>query len=422
MNYKGKRFNSWLLKLVSLFTAIFLWIVIVNVNDPKITKVISNVPVTITNQEKIKESGKVFEVLDNSNTVNITVYGHRSVVEKLNSNSFQPTANMEELTFMNTIRIEANPKVLGLEVNNIIVNPANLKISLEEEESKKFVINIDLAGTKPDENFEVSSTTSTKDSLIISGPKSIIDKLDKVLVVADVTGMKENGMIHSPFKVFDKNGDEIDSSTYDSLVFHNVGKDRTIGIEVNLLKVKKVPLDFRTYNRPAEGYEVIGYKSTPELISIVGEDEVLNETEAIYVEMTNDISYAKKDVSTTVDIQSFLPPGIKLASGENEKVIVDTQIALLNSWNIEVPVVSIKTENLGKDVQVTYPKEERLLIPINRTEGNDRILQVKDVEASVNLSNLGEGNYDLPVKVKLPQGFLLESDEITVSVTISKKE
>ena len=64
------------LKLASLVLAFVLWFLVAQIYDPKDTITFNNIQVKLVNTELLDEAGKVYEVLDNSNLVRVTVTGY----------------------------------------------------------------------------------------------------------------------------------------------------------------------------------------------------------------------------------------------------------------------------------------------------------------------------------------------------------
>ena len=61
------------LRLIALIAAAVLWLVVVNISDPIDSVSFNNIPVTIINEEVVTNQGKVFQVVDNVQTVRVTV-------------------------------------------------------------------------------------------------------------------------------------------------------------------------------------------------------------------------------------------------------------------------------------------------------------------------------------------------------------
>ena len=74
--------------------------------DPKDTVTFNNIQVRLINTDLLEQEGKVYEVLDNSNLVRVTVTGPQSIVKsELRRNDIVAEADMSKLTDINTIAI-----------------------------------------------------------------------------------------------------------------------------------------------------------------------------------------------------------------------------------------------------------------------------------------------------------------------------
>ena len=76
---KKYRFGNNLgLKIIALFFSAFLWLIVVNASNPIGSRTFSDIPVQIINDDIIKSSGEVYQVIGES-TVSVVVYANREV-------------------------------------------------------------------------------------------------------------------------------------------------------------------------------------------------------------------------------------------------------------------------------------------------------------------------------------------------------
>ena len=61
--------------------SILLWLVAVNINDPVERKIFRDVKVETTNTSVLTDENKLYQVLDDTDTVTVTVRASRSVLE-----------------------------------------------------------------------------------------------------------------------------------------------------------------------------------------------------------------------------------------------------------------------------------------------------------------------------------------------------
>ena len=103
------------LKLLSVVVAFLIWLIVVNVDDPEKTKsyVITEKRIQMTNVEEAQakaeqaESGKkVYSVVrDDDESGNVTVYvtARRSLLDNLQASDIKVVANLENMTFQDTV-------------------------------------------------------------------------------------------------------------------------------------------------------------------------------------------------------------------------------------------------------------------------------------------------------------------------------
>ena len=71
------------LKILAFLIAVFLWLIVVNIDDPVDDKTFSNIPVQVTHEEVITDNNNTYQIVDNTQEVNVTVTTQRSVLDKI---------------------------------------------------------------------------------------------------------------------------------------------------------------------------------------------------------------------------------------------------------------------------------------------------------------------------------------------------
>ena len=77
--------NKFTLRILSLFIAIFIWLLVVNIEDPVRTITITDVPVTFANESYIESMNKVALMEDGKDTVDVKVTGASSIMKKIST-------------------------------------------------------------------------------------------------------------------------------------------------------------------------------------------------------------------------------------------------------------------------------------------------------------------------------------------------
>ena len=414
------------LKLISVVIAFLVWLAIMNVSNPVITRTITNIPVNVTNASYIESMNQSYALADGFDTVNVTVEATRSTVEKLSANNISANVDLTQIIDMdsNPVMVPVTVSVPGVNQSSVSVNPRNIQIRLEEMESKDFVINAVAGKSSPARGYEVGSLTSIPEKLTIRGPRTMIDRIDKVQAEVDVSYLDQDTTLGATLHVYDKNGDELGESRMNYLTFSV--DESGIRVKVTLYKVvTEVPIYAETYGEPAPGYQVGEITVTPQNISIAGSDEALqkfhDEGGAILINSESkavDISGASSDVEIRVNLPDYLPAGIRLAEGFSDTVVVTVKILEYNTKSLEYETKNIEKQSLKDGLNAVF---ESSVVDI-RVKGSDKALEnltADQIETYVDLKGIPLGTSSVPVRVELPDGFSLAED-VMVDITVTE--
>ena len=92
---KYKLTNNLGLKITALVFSAFLWLIVVNVDNPVSSSTFTNIPVTIVNEDIITSSGEVYQVLGEE-TVSVVVYANREIRQSLSAEDIVATADIRK--------------------------------------------------------------------------------------------------------------------------------------------------------------------------------------------------------------------------------------------------------------------------------------------------------------------------------------
>ena len=154
-----------------------------------------DIPVTLVNESYLSNNMKIPLLIDGDDTVKVRIKAEESVIKELKKEDIVAQADMTQ------IYMDATPKMVPVEVtckgiadDNITVTPRNIQVDIENQTSVEKTIAVNTGDTTPDKDYEVGSLQANPEKVTISGPESIINKIDKVVAKIDVTGMKESNV------------------------------------------------------------------------------------------------------------------------------------------------------------------------------------------------------------------------------------
>ncbi len=416
------------LRIASLIIAFAIWLVIMNVSDPVKTKTFSGISVNVTNASYLEGQGLSYKLGNGAQTVSITVNANRSMLERLTPSSITVNADLTQIIDFTTdpVMVPVTVQVPGVSQDSITTNPRNIEITLEDLISQEFVINTSSGDTTPARGYEIGTTSASPEKLTLRGPKSMIEKIDKVVASVDVSGLREDTVLGAAVRIYDKNGDILDDSQMKYLTPATAYDD--IQISVRLYRVlTDVPITAETYGSPGTGYTVGEVSVTPSTISLVGDEDALavfrSQGGRILIDEASkavDISGAVEDQDINVKITDYIPADMRLAADLNDKVVVSVKILEQNSESFNIETRDIRQDHLPDNMNAVF-KESTLDIRIKATDEMLDSLSISDIHASVDFTGVSAGDVTLPVTVELPDGYTLASD-VLADITVAEQE
>ncbi len=422
---KGWFFSHPGLKIASILLAICIWLIIVNVNDPILTKTIRDVPVTVENQSYIESLGKSYRIAQGYSTIAVTVQSNRSVVESLTSSNVNAIADLTQIIYPDStpIMVPVRVTIPGVSSDSIVATPRNISIELEDMKSSEFVISPTTGQTRPATGYQVGDLTASPETITVKGPISMIEKIDRVAAVVDVSGLTENARLVPTFHIFDKNGEEFGETDMSYLSFSRTAA--SISVYVDLYKVvNNVKIVGVTHGEPAPGYEVKGVLATPDTLTIAASNERLAQLRekgnVIYVEGDDTLVATDKtsDFEEKVDIRHYLPDGIALAEDVSSTVVFDVQVLPYNSISLTYSTKNIQTVGLSS-IYISAFDVSQIEMKISGPEEVLGHLSEENVHALVDLRGAVVGSREYEVQVSLPEDCELV-EKPRVSVTVSR--
>ena len=421
---KKNMINKFTLKVLSLIIAILIWLLVRNVDDPIVVRTFYEIPVSIENASYLAENLEIPLLVDGKDTVKVRVKGARSVVSKLKKEDIKAVADMTQIISKDTTPIMVPVEVTGTGISDsdITVRPRNIQVDIEKQKSVEKTIAVSTGDTQPDKDYEIGNLKANPEKVTISGPETIINKIDKVVALIDVTGRKESNIeIKSQLKIYDKNLDELSPKQLEYLNIKEIS-DNTIRIQAQFWKVKQsVKIKAEYSGEPKRGYEVDSINLVPDTISVAGTDEALKklEQEGNTLEIPGkyiDVTDKAGDFEQNIDLSELLPEDLKLVRDLNSSVIATVKILPYNSRDYEVSVTQIEADNKAEDLDLVF-QDEQITIRAKAKEQDLDSLSAANIQVQIDLSGYGEGEYEVPVTVTLPGGYeLVESIKVKVKL------
>ena len=403
-------------KILAVVFAFILWLVVYNIDDPnKTVRFTTNV--MVENESAITDMNKCYEVLNGTNTITFSVTAKRSVINKLEDTDFIATADMNRMIMNSDNKSAKVPiEVISRRSNSSLkYNGKNqyLEISLDDLVSRRFMITADTTGQVAD-GYALGEVTVTNPNVLnVTGPATIVDKIDSVVATIDVEGMSMNLSDNVLPVFYDADGNEIDTTR---LKYNNT----TVTIAAKILRVKEIPLSFTTTGTPSGDYRVVEITSDPENIRIKGASSVLNPIMSLTIpaEVLN-VSGARDDLTTTIDITEYLPDGVELVDAADATVTVTVRIEAYQSKTFTIDTKDITVNGLGDGYELAF-EQNSVTVTISGLQNDLNRLSAADLASAIDVSGMEEGLHQVNLEIELDETNYA-ARTVSVEVKISKK-
>ena len=423
---KKKIFHNWGLKLGSLVLAFFLWLLVIQFDDPPENKTFRGIPVTLVNTELLEQQNKVYEVLGNTDKISVTVRAPGSIIKDLDASDIAAVADISKLTEINTIAISLSVQSAD-DVESIKSNPDVLRLSVEDRTTKRINLHYNIVGEVA-EGYIVSNAQLDLNQIEITGPKSAVDRISDACVEIDVTGASTNLSANVDVQLYDGDGKLVDHSG----ITKNVNYVR---MTVEVLATREVPVVVSTVGTPANGYLTTGeVLCDPDTIVIAGTSSVLSGVNRIVIPAEEvDITNADETVVSSVNIRELLSAlNVKAAdSSFNGIVTVTVPIEKKAERTLEIDPETIAVVNVPEGAEVHLEQGQTpFSLSVSGLESEVSQVTPGSLNARVDLKawmeeqeleELPAGVHRVPVTLALPEN-VEKREDVSVLIIVEKLE
>lgn len=404
------------LKLASLLLAFVLWFLVAQIYDPKDTVTFNNIQVRLINTELLDEEGKVYEVLDNSNLVRVTVTGPQSIVKsELRRSDIVAEADMSKLTDINTIAITYYCENISNDSVEIKGNHDSVRLNVEDKTSKWIKLESNTIGDVAS-GYMIGNVTLDQTNIEVTGPKSAISQVDHAGVDIDVTDSTTSLSANVDIKLYDADDNE--------LVLESVKKNvDSAYMTVEVLATKEVPVEIEYMGVPEDGYMATGeVESSVPTVRIAGTVSTLVGISAITVpEDRMNITGQSDNLVDIINLKEYLPANVRLADKSFDgKITATVYIEPIVSKDLTVAAENISVTGVpdGMEAEITSTAEE-YNITVSGLSRDVSILHDSSVTGILNLTQwmedngveeLTPGTYTIPVTFNLAEDITVTPD------------
>ncbi|MBC8081326.1 MAG: hypothetical protein H7X86_13355 [Gorillibacterium sp.] len=395
--------NNNMVKAAALLIALLLWFVV---------RLGSNEPVQRVSNEVVSETVSnvaIIPVYDNVQYAVMSIEPKEATVDMtwkesaFRRSSFSNLQVEADLTNLTEGEHDVVLQVVGIS-NNIIttIKPYKVKVRIEKIQHKQVPVEITTTGS-PSEGYKAAQPVIRPNRVSISVPQSMVDQVNSAQAQVSIDGAKETIIKQVKLTVYDWNGRPMEGQV----------TPQVVDVEIPITSpFKQMPIQVKLIGEPAEGYSVASLSQEPETVTVYAAQDILNKMD-LYGGLELDLSGFKE--TRKLDLVVPLIPGV--ASVEPTAIKATVEIVPSEQKLLEQVPVTLT----GQSNDYIYNlAAENISINMNLI-GAPTVLnnvRIQDVQATVDLSNLGPGVHDLPVIANLPLFVKNQNSDVTVRVEI----
>ena len=402
---------------ISLLAAICLWIYVVTVVNPEGTTTISNIPVTFSGAEVLREDQGLVLSGDYQDMVTVSFTGKNSDMKKLEQNKDEISAVVDVSKIRSTRDYTLSYDLLlpdAVPDSAVTITdrtPGNITVHVEKLVKKPVPVKGDFSQVEVADGYMLDSTTFDYDTVTVEGAESVVDQIEYALISMNRTNVDKTISEQLDYTLVDANGEAVDTSELTMDV-------QAIDVTLTVVMYKEVQLDVKFIDGGGATSSDVSYTIDPETITLSGDATALEGVNTILLDNI-DLSAIMKNEDTVLR-QIIIPNNATNVSGEQEAKITlrikNKEISTIRSSNITFTGVTegLEAKSIAQQLQVTY-----------RASSEDvKRISANNVRIVADMTEFTQpGTYQVPVKVYF-DGFSGAGviGDYTVAVTLSRIE
>ena len=392
--------------VTALLMSMAVWILAVTNIDP-VERRIFNRPITI---ELIGQNPSLTIMNDFPDQVTVTLSAPVSVWGSA-LNAPNAIRAIVDLTGLEAgihdlpVRLQVNARPVKIET----YSPGNLTIELEEIIEKNLPINL-IQSSNPPVGFDIGSPVLNPENVTISGPVSLVEQVEEVRAVLDISQDRESIDRNVPLAALDRNGIRVNGISL---------SPESVNVQIEVTQrggYRNVSVKVVTSGQIASGYRLTNISANPLVVTVFSSDpELVNNLPGFIETLPVDLTDAERDLEVTVPLD--VPPGI-LAVGETT-IKVSIAISPIQG-SVTLAGIPIEVIGMLPDFEIEVSPDRVDVIFSGPLPTLDQ-LKISDIRVLIDLSDKLPGVYQLEpeIEINIPDVLVESILPATIELEIS---
>lgn len=390
--------NNSKIKIISLLSAIVVWMYVMAIVDPEETKLFENIPVTITNKNELNEKDLIIYP-EKDLTTNIYVTGKLSNLKKITKDDIDVYGQIDNpIEGSNEIYLKVST---SQRVNYDFKNPVMI-VTLEKIINEEKNIKVDITGSGKN-NIDNILLEDNIDKVSVFGPRSLVNEVKRVVGAIDVNGKLNDFSQSIKLEPVDANGKVVEGVELET---------NSVNAHITLLTQKTVPITLKL----SDNAELdINYTMSQNTVTIKGKKDIVDSINNIETQPVN-LSEILSGISKDVYLQ--VPSGVTI-DAKYITIKRNSEDDILAEYTYIAQDVEIRnnTENIDK-TKINIPDNIKVSIEYLQSIGS---INKDDIKLYIDLNEVSLK--DNTCKIKYESTYEIKKISIDPdTVTIEKSE
>lgn len=395
-------------KILTLVIAIFLWSYVMSEENPIEIREYKNITVSYTNAAVLDRQG-FFIIEPEEVKIDVEVTGKRNDFSKNKFNASNIIAQIDLSGYSEgQVKIPITVDLLGQPSGIRVVNhdPKEALFTLDSIISKEIPIDIDYQGELSEEYVQ-GTATARPQSIMISGPKTWVNEVQKAQAMIDLTGKMENFTVPTLVKILNDKGEEV----------RGVEKEpRFVDITIPIFRIAELPIELVTINELPENYAITDIKISPKTVVVKVDSSItqLKEIKSVAI----DINTMLENEITKIELD--LPEGVTLLN-EDEEISISYNVNEIITNIIEFTFNDIEIRNLSARLRVENGVPEKYSIKLTGYDSDFKDVDLEGLNIYIDLDNYEKGEHQVVINWEEIDKFsIADVEPPTVKINITE--
>lgn len=289
------------LKIVSLFIAVLVWLYVIYIEDPEVEKTVDDIPVSF----KVTELTEDLAVIDyDIKEVDVKISGNRSDVMDFDKEELNAVLDLSSVSKSGKYeKIKLNVTTANKKIEIVEISTKTVNVEIDDVILREFELKTEFDGNMPSGYIITDRPVVNVEKITVKGAQKYINSVEGAYVSIDCDNLSSSGTLVCSVYLKDKNGKKIDKghSAYKYLKLSENNISAFVSVEeTNMADVEIKDL---------ENYEVESI--FPSKIEVYSKKGLLNK---IY---TKSIQGKEPDKDGYITLKLDVPEGVIIINSED---------------------------------------------------------------------------------------------------------